>query len=148
MRDVNEVAEYLLYYCEKVLEKPISNLQLQKFLYYIQGLNLALLGKCMFKNEIEAWKYGPVVPDIYYRFSSNSSQEIIGIKPKEEVLSDSEKEIIKFVANNLKDIDPWDLVKSTHEEDPWKNNYFSSFNNVIKVKDIKKWFKSKFKFEE
>jgi uncharacterized phage-associated protein len=39
----------------------ISNLKLQKLLYYAQGFYLAIYGKALFEEDIVAWEHGPVV---------------------------------------------------------------------------------------
>ena len=48
----------------------ITNLKLQKLLYYLQGYYLAVFEKPLFDVEIEAWQYGPVVPNAYYEFNA------------------------------------------------------------------------------
>lgn len=53
----------------------ISNLKLQKILYFIQGTYLSTAGKLCFPDLIHAWDFGPVIPEVYYefkRFGSNS----------------------------------------------------------------------------
>lgn len=47
---------------------PISNLKLQKLLYYVQGWHLGIHGKPIFHEHIEAWVHGPVVPVIFREF--------------------------------------------------------------------------------
>jgi uncharacterized phage-associated protein len=47
-------------------EELISNMKLQKLLYYQQGFHLAYFGTPLFDEEIETWMYGPVVPAVYY----------------------------------------------------------------------------------
>src|SRR5260370_345624 len=44
----------------------IDPLQMQKLLYLAQGWTLGLSGDRLFPDLIEAWEYGPVVPDIYH----------------------------------------------------------------------------------
>jgi uncharacterized phage-associated protein len=51
-------------------------LRVQKLLYYLQGWSLALRGRPLFEERIEAWKLGPVVPEVYHRFKSFGSQVI------------------------------------------------------------------------
>jgi len=47
----------------------ISNLKLQKLLYYAQGLHLAIYrGAPLFEEQLLAWNYGPVVECVYSRF--------------------------------------------------------------------------------
>jgi uncharacterized phage-associated protein len=47
---------------------PISNLKLQKLLYYIQGWHLGIYGTPAFSEEIQAWVHGPVVPAIFQKY--------------------------------------------------------------------------------
>lgn len=46
----------------------MTNLKLQKMLYYQQGFHLAYFGTPLFDDEIEAWMYGPVVPSVYNHY--------------------------------------------------------------------------------
>lgn len=141
MRDAMDIAEYVLWYCENKLKNPITNLQLQKFLYYIQGANLAVNGESMFDNLIEAWKYGPVVPDVYYWYNENLSNAIRGVEiGKENTLSREEEIIINAVVELLISVNPWDVVKETHKEKPWKETYSSNFNEEIPVEMIREYF--------
>jgi uncharacterized phage-associated protein len=69
MKSAIDVANFLLFlkrHDPRGLE--LSNLKLQKLLYYSQGYNLALTSKPIFEEPIEAWKYGPVVKGIYHQF--------------------------------------------------------------------------------
>ena len=50
--------------------RPITQLKLQKILYYIQGKHLALYRKPLFPEDIEAWAYGPVVREVYIKYVS------------------------------------------------------------------------------
>lgn len=44
----------------------ITQMKLHKLLYYAQGWYLAVVGKPLLNETITAWKYGPVVPSLYY----------------------------------------------------------------------------------
>lgn len=61
------IAKYIVTFCAKA-EKPISNLKLQKMLYFIWIDYFKATGKYLFKDDICAWQFGPVVPDVYYEF--------------------------------------------------------------------------------
>ena len=60
-----DVARYFLAQSDDDAGDIISNLKLQKLLYYAQGVTLALTGKPLFSDPIEAWQHGPVVPSVY-----------------------------------------------------------------------------------
>jgi uncharacterized phage-associated protein len=67
----------------------ISNMKLQKLLYYQQGFHLAYFGKPLFEEDIEAWMYGPVVPSVYSHFKTEGSGalhyegDVVSLSPKE-----------------------------------------------------------------
>ncbi|EOY7157832.1 TPA: DUF4065 domain-containing protein [Clostridioides difficile] len=139
--DAMDVAEYILWYCENELKRPISNLQLQKILYYVQGEYLATHDEPLFDNKIEAWAYGPVVPDVYYSFNKFRSREIKGVIPERRLLfEDDELELIQGVVCERSSIDVWDLVSQTHETSPWQDNYIEGRNMEISNWDIKDYF--------
>ena len=53
----------------------ITNLKLQKLLYYQQGYHLAVFDTPLFNEAVEAWIYGPVVPvayDYFQQFGATS----------------------------------------------------------------------------
>ena len=64
-----DVAKYMIDKCTRE-DRPISNLQLQTILYFLQGESYKECREPLFSNRIEAWPYGPVVPDVYYRYLS------------------------------------------------------------------------------
>jgi uncharacterized phage-associated protein len=46
----------------------ISPMKLQKLIYYAHAWHLAFLGQPLIKEEVQAWKFGPVIPDVYFEF--------------------------------------------------------------------------------
>lgn len=112
MNNVMDLAKYIITKCKKD-EKPISNLQLQKILYYIQTACLKQ-GTVAFKENIEAWKFGPVVPEVYYRFCSSGGMPILfsydDVPEPEEC-----KELIDNIIEEKRTKNAWDLVADTHK---------------------------------
>tara|TARA_E500000318_G_scaffold27373_1_gene27523 strand:+ start:515 stop:967 length:453 start_codon:yes stop_codon:yes gene_type:complete len=62
-----KVSDYLLVESRDHGE-PLTNLKLQKLLYYAQAWFLALYGEPLFQEEFRAWVHGPVLPSQYQRF--------------------------------------------------------------------------------
>lgn len=54
----------------------LTNLKIQKMIYYAYGLHLALYGDRLFGENIEAWDYGPVVPELYQALKQYKDQPI------------------------------------------------------------------------
>lgn len=68
--DVSDVARFIV---RKYIAdgNPVTNMKLQKMLYYAWVRYYKQFGEYLFRDDIYAWKYGPVVPKVYreYRFT-------------------------------------------------------------------------------
>ena len=65
MYDVLTVADAILKIA-KVRGQQLTPMQLVKLTYIAHGWSLGLRGRDLFRNRIEAWQYGPVIPDLYH----------------------------------------------------------------------------------
>lgn len=54
----------------------LSNLKLQKLIYLVYVDYLLKTGKKLFPEQIEAWKHGPVVPEVYELYKNNGAKRI------------------------------------------------------------------------
>ena len=121
MYDAVSVAKYIISYC---MEKaaPVTNLKLQKLLYFLWIAFYNATGSWLFENEIRAWPLGPVVPDVYDQFCAygglpirqNFASTEIHSADK-NILSDAIDEFVPFSAYKLVDLThakgkPWDKV--------------------------------------
>lgn len=135
-----EVAKYIINKCIE-LNRPISNLQLQKILYYVQGEYMKKNnGQALFNDDIEAWQYGPVVPNVYYKFNIFSSGKIDTQQTMNEPIRKDDYKDIDSIIECKSKLSPWELVKSTHSELPWKKNYELGKNCLISKEDLKTFF--------
>lgn len=114
------VAKYIVNRCVKS-DTPISNMQLQKILYFVQIAFLKKLDKPCFSDDIEAWKFGPVIPAVYYYFCGFGAMPIWS---SYKVGSVSHSEIIDQVVDEKKQMNPWDLIAESHYKgSPWNLIY-------------------------
>lgn len=116
---VLEIANKLLYRADVDGEgELLTNMKLQKLLYYEQGFHLAYFGTPLFDEDIEAWAYGPVVPCVYSAYKSNGR---IGIKPDHDpiALEKIEENLFNEVFEVYNEYSASGLVKLTHSESPW-----------------------------
>lgn len=112
-----DVAKYIINKCTTD-EHPISNLQLQKILYYIQHDFLVNKNKELFEDEFAAWKFGPIVPSIYHVYSTAGGMKL------EETYEDidlnsfepEDLETINSIVEEKREKNPWLLVDETHKE--------------------------------
>lgn len=121
----DDVAQYIVLKCINE-GHPISNLQLQKILYFCQCEYLKKTGDPLFDDSFVAWQYGPVIPDVYRKYSLWGGNHIDWIKQSISPLHiDSEiLAIINPIIEKKRDVPPWDLVSQTHTPDsPWYKTY-------------------------
>lgn len=104
------IAKYTIDKCTKEMH-PISNLQLQKILYYIQREFLQQ-GIRAFPEEIEAWQFGPVVPEVYRQYCGFGA---LPIRMRYAVNMESDDaRIINPIIERKRMLNPWDMVSDTH----------------------------------
>ena len=56
--------------------KPITPLKMQKLVYFAHGWHLAITGKPLITEPIQAWQYGPVISSLYQIFKEAGSSPI------------------------------------------------------------------------
>ena len=122
----------------------IDDLKLNKLLFYTQGWSLARSGKTLFDDEIEAWDYGPVAPDVYHTFKGYKSNPIT--EPTfdfdESSLTADELELVLDVYSYYGKYTSRTLVNMTHEKDtPWRKVYVPGQNVPIPEPLMKEHFK-------
>ena len=114
-----DVAKYILTKCNKD-GQPISNLQLQKMLYYIQYEFLTNYGKPLFDDDFEAWKFGPVIPVVYYEYSHMGAFRIgADYQDYDKILSEMSKDEIDMLNDIIvdkRDMNVWSMVDNTHKK--------------------------------
>ena len=137
-----DIADYFLSLTDEEAGDSISNLKLQKLVYYAQGFSLALHGKPLFSEAIEAWAHGPVVPELYQKYKSYGCRGIE--KPKDidfDKYSNEVKDLLNDVWNVYGQYSAWRLRALAHEEPPWQVAY-NSGTSVISHKELTEYFKT------
>jgi uncharacterized phage-associated protein len=117
-----DVARYFIFRAyEDGRESLMTNMKVQKLLYYTQSLHLALFDEPLFDDEIQAWRYGPVCPPVYFSYREYESRQLP--KPqKNELTHFPEKtqnlleEILSFFGKHH----AYYLSDMTHLEFPWQ----------------------------
>lgn len=119
-----------------IVPEYITNLKLQKLLYFVQAICLMVFGKKAFSEKILAWSYGPVVNEVYQKYKQKHDGEI-----KSEInakkLSSGLNQIILEVVNSYGSMEAGRLIDFTHEEDPWLK---TKLNEEIDIDLIRKYF--------
>ena len=135
----------------------ISNLKLQKVLYFIQAFFLISTSEPCFKEKIEAWDFGPVVPEAYREYKQFGSSNIPRVsyivefdsediwnstvkRYEDNSIFEDDQKRIEEVVDKFSEYSATDLVAITHDQAPWKDAYVPRMNNEITVNAIKEYF--------
>ncbi|MCC6394512.1 MAG: SocA family protein [Bryobacterales bacterium] len=142
MLSARDIADYFLGLVDDEAGDSLSNLKLQKLVYYAQGFHLAIHGKKLFQQPIEAWEHGPVVPWLYHQLKQHGAEPVPrpedGIDtskyppPVRELLDDVWSVYGQYSAAKLRNI--------THSEPPWKDAYAKAPSSMINEQKMKEYF--------
>lgn len=122
MANIKDVANFFIDIVNQSEDDQITNLKLNKLLYYAQGCFLARTGKPLFIDKIEAWPLGPVVPSVYqkYKVCGKSPIQDVDDDYTDSVFSDEELEALIDVMREFGQYTGSALVSMTHKEGtPW-----------------------------
>lgn len=122
MANVYDVAEFFVQLANQGEDDPMTNLKLNKLLYYAQGTYLARAGVPLFEDAIEAWQLGPVVADIYHRYKVCGRNPIAPSRDDIDCacFTDDELETLYDVMREMGRYTGSALVAFTHKEGtPW-----------------------------
>jgi len=104
----------------------MTNLKVQKLVYYAQAWHLALKNSPLFEEDFQAWVHGPVLPNLYFKFREkgiHGSAPIPVENSLDVVIEKLDAETVKFlfeVANEYMVFTGYALEEMTHQEDPWR----------------------------
>ena len=143
MAKVEDVAKYIIN-----RSNGVDNLKLQKLLYYSQAVHLVLNDKKpLFNDRIEAWLYGPVVPNVYRKYKSHGEADIPKCSAADINLSVNEIDAIDTTLEFYDKFSGPDLINRTHREKPWIDAYEKGQNTEITEDAIYDYFKKAFVFK-
>ncbi len=112
---VFDVAAYIL-----AARGRMSTWKLQKLCYYSQAWSLVWDEEPLFREKIEAWANGPVIPDLYRqhqgRFYVSSMK-----KGDPSKLNPDQRETVDVVLEGYGDMAGSELRTLTHREPPWRD---------------------------
>jgi uncharacterized phage-associated protein len=124
----------------------LSNLKLQKLLYYMQGFHLAFFDEPFFNESIEAWTYGPVVPVLFQEFKKYKKDSINPDNYHDDlVLTDDEQQMFDMVYSEYNRYSAVALMNMTHTEGPWKNH---GIGDVITNEELRAFFLTQINYDE
>ena len=118
----------------------MTPLQILKLVYVAHGYSLALRCKPLIHNEVQTWRYGPIIYDLYHSVKNYQDDPVNKLNDEPfKPLDDDSKQLVEAVYDAYKDFDGAQLSSLTHKEgSPWdqvfekKRSFTPIPNNIIK----------------
>lgn len=124
MIDYRKLADYIIITCNKE-NKDISNLKLQKLIFYCQAYHIARYRERLIDNYFEAWKHGAVLPALYSQYSYLKYKNIN--KYDEDEYNDIRNsfdeylpEFLDKIINKFGNMTANEIRELNHSEKPWQ----------------------------
>lgn len=149
MASAEAFAKQILYWAgqHSADEDPtcITNMQLQKLLYYVQGWSLAEFQRPAFKDRIEAWQHGPVVPEVYRQYKASEAFPLTPVHIPPGDLDAHDRKLVDWVMSYYGQFSASRLRDMTHTERPWRvawgpRRETDSGNDEITVESMREFF--------
>lgn len=134
-----QVARYIIDFCYSI-GRPVSNLELQKIMYFLQVVFWRTYKRELIKEDFCAWRYGPVIPTIYNMYSGYGGN-LIKSRYADNYIDSKYKTFLNGYIRLLESKGPWTLVDMTHAQgSPWYQVYDNGFGDghIISRELIKK----------
>lgn len=137
-----DVANYIIHVRE-VQGHVMDPLKLQKLLYFIQGMFLILRDRPCFEDDIEAWDFGPVVPEVYfeYRFYGSASIPDPGFSDN---IWFGDRELLCEIIEVYARCSNANLLEVISKHDCWKETYVPNKKRKISHSNLYKTFKKEY----
>lgn len=146
MCKVQDVADFFVDSALSDPEDNMTNMRVNKLLFFAQGWSLAKRnGKPLFNDDFYAWDYGPVVPEIYRKYKVAGRGKIQGVDNEnyDENFSDEENQLLIDVLREYSKYSTSGLVSLSHKAgSPWDKARKISKDKLIPKDDIKAYFES------
>ena len=145
-RDVIKNSEYVIE-CYKRYGKQITNLELQKLMYFLEAIYMVITGdESLYEESFSAWNFGPVNTEIYNRYKKFGRNPIA--LTEDIVINEANRFFVENLYSLFKDFKPAALVNLSHSEgSPWFEIYKENNGNIPRDAKISKlktknWFSS------
>lgn len=128
MKNAMFYAKQVIRYCHEN-DHEITNLQLQKILYFLQAQNIKFHNEPLFEDDFEAFQYGAIIYEVYNNYNHYGAYAIEDDITDKLELSDKQKALIEKCMS----LAPFKLVDmNTLVGGAW----YKTFNNGVGIGEI------------
>ena len=117
---------------------PRDPLQIIKLTYLCHGWMLGLYHRPMSAQPVLAWRYGPVIPDVYHGIKRYGKSRVTSLLPcPADGFDELEEDLIQQVFDVYREFSGIDLSQMTHARgSPWHRVWHAHGRNAIVPDDF------------
>ena len=123
----------------------IDTMKILKLVYLAHGWNLAINDLPLIRQEVEAWKFGPIIPALYSTMfgMGNILHELALPAPAEEPFRVEQEDVMDEVLDAYGNLSNIKLAYMTHgDSTPWHQFYHPNDHAIIPNSSIKDFFRT------
>lgn len=133
---VCDISKYIIYYSNEK-NYGITNLRLQKVLYFVQLYFMKILGTRCFGASLVAWDFGPVVPEIFRKYERFGGGQICDYRNPHVTFGNKiDRQIVEGVIDLLSSYTTSRLVEITQNQYPYQHA-FGNWRREISIQSMK-----------
>lgn len=114
--------------------KPLTNMQLQKLVFFAHGAHLAAYNQPLIFEHVKAWDFGPVIPELYERLREYGAGPVVNRIDNEPIYDESPAGYaIRNVWRAYGNLNAWQLSDISHQPgSPWEQvwNYGGRYSEI------------------
>jgi uncharacterized phage-associated protein len=118
--DARQIANWFVERAQRD-SRALSIMQLLKLTYIAHGWNLEMKSAPLFSNNIQAWQYGPVIPEVYNAFRGQGVTISHPVPFGNTVIVPETAQFLEQIYGIYGGMSPFHLSDITHEAGgPWE----------------------------
>lgn len=114
---------------------PLTNLRLNKLVFFTQVESLRRTQHPCFLDDIEAWECGPMIPAVYDSFDQYGSNQI-AVETYVPALTEQEQTLIADIAKRYGRLSVYDLVRLSHRRGGAWQRVYSPRDHAVIAPDV------------
>jgi len=141
---VFDVANFFITAENKREQGSMTNLRLNKILYFAQIVSILEHGKPLFHDDFEAWNLGPVIPSVYHKYKAYADAPIKSSESIDySVFSAEEIRLLFDIFSLYKNLATSRLVELSHQPNgPWHRAYANGVGKkIIPLEEIAQFYR-------
>ena len=140
-RDALDVANWFIVYSGYTK----THMQIQKLSYIAHGYMLGIHGEALIRDQVEAWKLGPVYSTIYQEFKRWKFNPIGQVRYTPEPFTEKQQDVLENVFGSYGRFCGYYLSDITHDNSdtttPWRQHYIDGASHIpIPDSSTKKYY--------